>query len=57
MAHFISDECISCGSCASVCPVECISQGDSKYVVDESQCIDCGSCESACLTGAIAAKE
>ena len=23
MAHVISDECINCGACASVCPVEC----------------------------------
>ena len=53
MAHVISDECINCGSCASVCPVECISEGSVHYEVDGSACIDCGACEEACPTGAI----
>ncbi len=57
MAHQISDECVSCGSCASVCPVGAISEGDGKYVVDEATCVDCGACEGACPTGAIAAKD
>ena len=55
MAHKISDECISCGACAATCPVSAISEGDGKYVVDESVCIDCGACEGACPTGAIQA--
>ncbi len=57
MAHFISDECVSCGACASTCPVEAISAGDSKYVVDADTCIDCGACEAVCPTGAIAAQD
>lgn len=52
MAYFISDECINCGACESECPTECISAGDSKYVIDEDACIDCGSCASVCPTGA-----
>lgn len=52
MAYKITDECISCGACASACPVECISEGDSKYVIDEAQCIECGSCAGACPVGA-----
>lgn len=56
MAHAISDECVSCGACASTCPVEAISAGDSKYVVDADTCIDCGACEDACPTGAIHAE-
>ena len=53
MAHVISDECINCGACASVCPVECISEGSEHYEVDASACIDCGACEEASPTGAI----
>ena len=53
MAHVINDECINCGACASVCPVECISEGPEHYEVDASACIDCGACEEACPTGAI----
>lgn len=52
MAYKITDDCISCGACESACPVECISEGDSKYVIDESQCIECGSCAGTCPVGA-----
>ena len=44
MAYAISDECISCGACAAECPVEAISEGDGKYVIDHEKCIDCGAC-------------
>ncbi len=30
MAHVISDECVSCGSCEGECPVGAISEGDGK---------------------------
>lgn len=52
MAYVISDDCISCGSCESECPVSAISAGDSKYVVDEDTCISCGSCAAVCPVGA-----
>ena len=55
MAHCISDECIMCGACEATCPVEAISAGDGKYVIDESKCIDCAACEGVCPTGAIQA--
>ena len=53
MAHIITDECVSCGACAGTCPVEAISEGADKYVVDPAVCIDCGACEDVCPTGAI----
>ncbi len=56
MAHVVSDECVSCGACAPACPVEAISEGPTKYVVDPDTCIDCGACEEPCPTGAIAAE-
>ncbi|HIQ58769.1 MAG TPA: 4Fe-4S binding protein [Candidatus Merdivicinus intestinavium] len=52
MAYVISDECISCGACASECPVEAISEGDGKYVIDAATCIDCGNCSNVCPVGA-----
>ena len=53
MAHVISDECVSCGSCEAECPVGAISEGDGKYEIDADACVDCGACEAACPTGAI----
>lgn len=48
MAYVIQDSCISCGACVSDCPVDAISEGDSKYVIDAAKCIDCGACASVC---------
>ena len=56
MAYKISDECISCGACADGCPVEAISEGDGKFVIDADKCIDCGACADACPVGAPSAE-
>ena len=53
MAYQISDECVSCGTCAGVCPVSAISEGDGKYVIDADACISCGTCAGECPVGAI----
>ncbi len=47
MAFKITDDCISCGACADVCPVSAISEGDGKYVINED-CISCGACADTC---------
>ena len=48
MAYKISDDCISCGACAENCPVNAISEGDGKYVINPDLCIDCGACAGEC---------
>jgi len=53
MAYTINSDCISCGACASSCPVECIAMGDSQYEIDSNSCIDCGSCADSCPVSAI----
>ena len=53
MAYVINDNCIACGSCAEGCPVNAISEGDGKYVIDPNACVDCGTCADACPAGAI----
>jgi len=48
MAYKITDDCISCGACASECPVDAITEGDTKYEIDADKCLDCGACAGAC---------
>ena len=48
MAYKITDECISCGACASECPVDAITEGDTKFEIDADKCLDCGACAGAC---------
>lgn len=48
MAYKITDDCIACGACAADCPVECITEGDGKYVIDADACISCGNCKENC---------
>lgn len=55
MAHKIIDSCISCGACEAECPVEAISEGDGKYVIDPDKCTDCGACTEVCPADAIEA--
>lgn len=52
MAHVITDNCVACGTCISVCPVEAISEGDI-YKIDPDTCIECGSCAEVCPSEAI----
>ncbi|HBR29080.1 MAG TPA: ferredoxin [Firmicutes bacterium] len=48
MAYKINDDCISCGVCEPECPVEAISEGEDKYVIDPEKCTDCGACADVC---------
>ena len=52
MAFKITDACVSCGTCVENCPVEAISEGDGKYVIDADTCISCGACAGTCPVGA-----
>ncbi|WP_459201638.1 4Fe-4S dicluster domain-containing protein [Methanococcus sp. CF] len=43
------DECIACGACVPVCPVEAISEkDDGKAHIDCAKCNDCGDCSDVC---------
>lgn len=52
MAFKITDECVSCGACAAECPVNAISEGNDKYVIDPDACISCGNCAAVCPVSA-----
>jgi ferredoxin len=57
VAHQISDECVSCGTCESECPAKAISEGEGQYVIDAEKCTDCGSCVEVCPVECIIKKE
>ena len=53
MAYNITDACLKCGACADNCPVEAISEGEDKYVIDADVCVSCGACADSCPVEAI----
>ena len=57
MAYVISDECVSCGTCAAECPHEAISEGAEHFEIDADACVDCGTCADVCPTEAISPAE
>ena len=46
------EECIGCGKCEDVCPVEAIKVVEGKATVSD-ECIDCGACVDECPVEAI----
>ena len=51
-----SEECFSCGTCVSLCPVEAISiDKDGSVVFNREKCVGstCSACVDACPTRAI----
>ncbi len=41
MAFKITEDCINCSACESVCPNAAISEGETTYVIDPDKCTEC----------------
>lgn len=59
MAYIITEACIGTkdASCVSVCPVDCIYEGEDQFYINPEECIDCGACEPECPVEAIYAED
>lgn len=54
MYHIIEENCIGCGACKKICPVNAIC-GEKKdiHLIDGTLCINCSSCGRVCPKGAV----
>lgn len=52
---YISDRCIGCGKCLTVCPQSCIHSGN-PYKIEQNHCLHCGLCFEKCPKQAIKRK-
>jgi NAD-dependent dihydropyrimidine dehydrogenase PreA subunit len=46
-------DCVGCGECAEICPVEAVKMADDLPHVDQDWCIGCGVCATVCPNDAI----
>lgn len=53
MARYITDDCISCGSCVQWCLMEAIHKRAAHMEINPDECVDCRVCEDHCPIGAI----
>lgn len=52
----ITDACIGCGKCQSICPQKCIISG-TPYKIQSQHCLHCGLCAQTCPMNAIKNQE
>lgn len=55
MTFVVTQACVDVldKSCVSVCPVDCIYEGDRMMYINAAECVECGACEPVCPQEAI----
>lgn len=53
--YSITEKCIGCGKCLSVCPQKCIKINE-KATIRQENCLNCGNCQSICPVSAVIRK-
>ena len=48
MIKIIENKCDFCGTCVTVCPVDCIEVREASISIIDSVCIDCDLCVEIC---------
>jgi len=49
-----NDNCVHCGQCISICPVEVFTfDNELKVQADSQKCVHCGACVKVCPVGAL----
>ena len=48
MIKIIENKCDFCGTCVTVCPVDCIEVREASICIDHPICIDCDLCVEIC---------
>lgn len=51
--YFITDGCIGCQTCGTVCPQSCIDFSEIPAVINQENCLHCGNCHDNCPVDAI----
>ena len=51
--YFITDACIGCETCGTVCPQNCIDFSNTPAVIEQDHCLRCGNCAEVCPVGAV----
>lgn len=54
--YFITDKCIGCGICQTVCPQNCIDINIKSVIIKQEHCLHCGNCFENCPENTIEKK-
>ena len=55
--YFVTDKCIGCKLCYSVCPQKCIDITAKAVIIEQEHCLHCGRCAEICPAKAIEKRE